>query len=142
MHLTLICPPTDAEVWAVPSNASFTREAAIGLLDELRARGWTYDVLETCEITRLALETIYLGQATQAAGNRYRIRDVFRDDSSPATAPAPGLHFGTHVPALLVHQDGLGVTEVYPHNDHDGICHPIMPLLTTLLGETRAAPRS
>jgi hypothetical protein len=114
MHFKFIRPRDASEVWDVPANAGF--HEVEGLLDELRARGHTVEIIYGDEIPDEERKRFYGHEAVGAvmsAGNRYSIRQVF------GSREHSGTFFGTNIPALIVFDGGRAI-DVYPHDTGAG----------------------
>src|SRR5919198_664608 len=97
MHFKLIRARQASEVWDDPANAGF--HEVEGLLDELRTRGHTVEIVSGDEIPEEERKRLYSHEAAGAvmyAGNRYSIRQVYGSKKNSASA------FGTNRPALIV----------------------------------------
>ncbi len=64
-----------------------------------------------------------IAEAMAAAGNRYRIRRVFRSNRS-----GMGPFLGRQVPALICY-DGNRPVDVFPHEDRNGVLATIADYL-------------
>jgi hypothetical protein len=122
----LICPGT-SQVWDTPANAGFDRAVITARLDELRAAGHGYELIDGDTLSGQERSDLY-GQAFIALahdGSHYSIRPVFG-----SRRHGGGEYLGTGVPALLVFNDG-GPAGIYPHQV-DGSYQTIRAYLDTL----------
>jgi hypothetical protein len=129
VRFKLICP-SRSEVWQHPENEGFDRAEIVRLLDELPARGHTYEIVDGDALTAQQRSALY-GDAMGAVmhgRNRYRIRQVYG-----SRRHGGGDFLGSNVPALLVYEDSDPVA-VYPHQVGDGY-ETIRAYLTRLVAE-------
>jgi hypothetical protein len=125
MHFMLIAPAsgqfwestmTDYGVRTNPQNEGSDHEHILRRLNDLKADGHTYEVLDGDALSGEERGSIYISEACTAvarAGNRYRIRQVFGSRKHIGSDD-----FGTSVPALIVSKNGEPV-DVYPHQVGD-----------------------
>jgi hypothetical protein len=128
MRFKLICPPDTAQVWrSNPENEGFDLGDIRALLDELAARGQSYEILD--RLSEDERESMYISVAIPTTlGNHYRVSEVFG-----SARAGGGTHFGTNVPALLVYKDDRCV-DVYPHRTRKGGPYrPIRSFLQSLV---------
>lgn len=122
-HFKLICPETDDIVFdAAPENAGFRRAYIVRLIEQ-RAPDGGFEIVNGSALSPAQREAIYFTEAMPAAGNRYQIRRVFGTNSQGG-----GPFLGTHVPALLVSEEGRPV-DVYPYMKKDGSYRTIRDFL-------------
>lgn len=116
MHLRLIAPSDMGKVLDDPANEGFDLGWIHQLLEQLRGRGHSYEVVDSDTLPEEARQSTYLDAASRALRLRIRISQVF---GSRRQSGASG--FGTMVPALLVHEhEGGSLIDVYPHTLKDG----------------------
>src|SRR5207247_411042 len=92
------------------------QRVVIHSLDELRARGHDYEVIDGDALSDAQRREFY-GDAYVALvnnGNRYRIRQVFG-----SRRHGGGDFLGAGVPALILYENGEPI-DVYPHQVADG----------------------
>lgn len=115
MHLKLICSMREPAAGVIddPANEGFELSSILDLLHRTETCGHSIAVVAVETLSAEERHSLYFDAvaATQRAGARYRIREVFG-----SRRRGGGPFFGSGIPALLAEEEGSTV-DVYPHQD-------------------------
>lgn len=99
MHFVLLCPSDESQIY--DRRDPFRKATILPLLDRLRERGHTNEVIDSNSLSDGIRTALYISWETQAVtagnGRNYRVRNVFGSNKHGG-----GSLFGKQVPALVV----------------------------------------
>ena len=148
MHFKLTGPASgDGIDTDRPENDGYSRSAALGFLENLEARGHTFDEVDTDELTLEERKQLYFGRvaefdlyASRSRRKGERIARVYQG-YDPEVGHDSGRLFGREIPSLSVYEvrDG-NLIGLYPHDDPDGSLPTIVGFLRSLVAAEELRP--
>ena len=148
MHFKLTGPASgDGIDTDRPENDGYSRSAALGFLENLEARGHTFDEVDTDELTLEERKQLYFGRvaefdlyASRSRRKGERIARVYQG-YDPEVGHDSGRLFGREIPSLSVYEvkDG-NLIGLYPHDDLDGSLPTIVGFLRSLVAAEELRP--